>query len=210
MGLADFLAGALGALGPGGLALALFLIFVADAAVFPALPEVWLALFFPVMPPGGDTLSWGLLLLAMAVAGEAVGNSLLYLVVRHVFVKRGRWPRFLEKAMRKWTGFLVVPDERIILVNRVAPVVPFVGAFIAVLKWDYRKSLAYIVVGAAAKYALLLVLLGTVLSAYPREMAEWLTLVLVFLVIGISALSSLVYRRRLRAKGAAPETPRPG
>src|SRR5207249_9507820 len=38
--------------------------------------------------------------------------------------------------------FLGVPDERAILLNRIAPVVPFVGAFIATLRWNYRRSMA--------------------------------------------------------------------
>ena len=40
-----------------------------------------------------------------------------------------------------------VSDERIILVNRVVPVVPLMGAFIATMKWDPRKSLFYVFIG---------------------------------------------------------------
>ncbi|HKZ47365.1 MAG TPA: hypothetical protein VJ397_01115 [Thermoplasmata archaeon] len=201
MGLSDLLAAALGGLGPAGLALALYLIFVVDAAVFPALPEIWIAIFFPSVPAGWSVPAWAAFLLAMAVLGEATGNSLMYWVARG-FHRRGKWPRFLEKAMRKWTQFLFVRDERIILVNRVAPVVPFVGAFIAVLKWDYGKSLDYIVVGATAKYTFLLALIGMFLVAYDREMAQWLTLLLIAVVIAVSAVSSYVYRRRLTAAPA--------
>jgi len=66
-----------------------------------------------------------------------------------------------------------------------------------VMGWDIRRSLAYVVVGAAAKYALLLALLGTVLAAYDRETAQWITFGAIGVVIGVSAVSSLVYRRRL-------------
>jgi membrane protein YqaA with SNARE-associated domain len=203
MGLADAIAGALAFLGPVGTPLALYLIFVLDAALFPALPEVFIALFLAVPPAGTPLALWALALLATAVAGEATGNALLYLVVRRVFVARGRWPRFLEKVMRRWTQFLVVKDERIILVNRVAPVVPLVGMFIAVLGWDFRRSLLYVVVGAAAKYAVLLALLATILVAYPREIAEWITITAVLVVVAVSAVTSLLYRRRLKV-GAAP------
>jgi len=213
MGLADAIAGAFGVLGPVGMPLALYLIFLADAAVFPALPEVWIAFFLPLYPLGWTPWSWALGLLAMAVAGEFSGNALLWWVVKRFFVSKGRWPRFLEKGMRKWTQFLLVKDERIILVNRVAPVVPMVGAFIAVMGWNVPRSLAYVVVGAAAKYGLLLALLGTVLAAYDRETAQWITLGAILVVIGVSAASSFVYRRRLaRAVGenAEPGVKPPG
>src|SRR2546428_2923795 len=65
-------------------------------------------------------------------------------------------PRWLEGAMKKWTSFLLVQDERVILMNRAVPVIPMVGAFIATLGWDYRRSMAYVAIGGLAKYAILL------------------------------------------------------
>lgn len=194
----EFLQGLLTALGPTGSLLILFVIFAADAAVFPALPEVWTVVTYAYRPSSFDPLSWALLILGMAMAGEAVGNLALYLVVRRVVVRHGRMPSVLERAMRKWVDFLVVHDERIILVNRVAPVVPFVGAFIATLGWNVRTSLLYILVGAAVKYSALLALVGVVGIAYNTATARSVSLLLVVLTIFVSAGASLAYRRTLR------------
>ena len=113
-----------------GALVAMYLIFVVDASLTPTLPEVFVVLFFSYhtlfgVPP----LMWGAALLAMALAGEATGNSVLYFVVNRALVRTGRMPRRIEAMMRRWTNFLILHDERIILLNRLIPVVPFVGAF---------------------------------------------------------------------------------
>ena len=189
---------------PGTLA-ALYLIFVVDATVIPALPEVFVVGFFYLhdrlgLPP----LLWGVGLLAMAVAGEATGNSLLYWFVNRTLVRTGKMPARIESLMRRWTKFLILHDERVILLNRVVPVVPFVGAFIAALKWNYPKSLAFIVIGGAAKYSALLLLIGVVGVAYDPAIAGWITLILVLTIVGVSAAGSVLYRRRARTPKAGP------
>src|SRR3989442_957695 len=88
----------------------------------------------------------------MAVAGEATGNSLLYWFVNRALVRTGRMPPRIEKLMARWMKFLIIHDERIILLNRVFPVVPFVGAFMAALKWNYPRSLAVIIIGGGAQH----------------------------------------------------------
>jgi CHASE1-domain containing sensor protein len=98
--------------------------------------------------------------------------------------------------MARWTRFLVFPDERIILLNRIAPVVPFVGAFIAVLRWSFPKSIAYILIGAAAKYSLLLILVGSLRVAYSRQMATLLTVSAVLVLVLASMVSAYLLRRR--------------
>lgn len=196
--LDEFLAGLFSSLGPAGSLVALLVIFAADAAVFPALPELWTVLTYSYRPASADPLSWALLILAIAVAGEVIGNTTLYVLVRHLVVQRGRMPHILERAMRKWMEFLVLHDERIILVNRIAPVVPFVGAFIATLGWNFRTSIIYVVLGAGLKYSALLALVGVVGIAYDPLTARWVALVLVVATVVISALGSAVYRRRLR------------
>ena len=189
---------------PGTLA-ALYLIFVVDATVIPALPEVFVVGFFYLhdrlgLPP----LLWGVGLLAMAVAGEATGNSLLYWFVNRTLVRTGKMPARIESLMRRWMKFLILHDERVILLNRVVPVVPFVGAFIAALKWNYPKSLAFIVIGGAAKYSALLLLIGVVGVAYDPAIAGWITLILVLTIVGVSAAGSVLYRRRARTPKAGP------
>jgi len=198
------LAGLFAYLGPGGALLALFLIFVVDAAVFPALPEVAIVLTYSFGPPGFEPLVWALLLLAMAVLGEAVGNAALYGIVKRALVQRGRMPAVLERVMRRWVNFLVVRDERIILLNRVAPVVPMVGAFIATLGWNVRRSLAYVVIGATAKYAALLVLIGAMGVAYDPATARAIAIGLVLGIVGVSGVAAYAYRRRARDAPGRP------
>jgi membrane protein YqaA with SNARE-associated domain len=200
--LEEWLEGLFAFLGPAGSLLALALLFAIDAAIFPTLPEIAIVVTYLYGAPEWGPLPRAFLLLGMALAGEVAGNTLTYLWVRKLLVDRGRMPRIIERAMARWTQFLLVPDERIILVNRVAPVVPFVGAFIAVLRWSYLKSLAYILIGAAAKYSFLLVVVGALRVAYSRETATLLTLSAVLVLLAVSLVASYFYRRR------APVPPR--
>ncbi|HKW43084.1 MAG TPA: hypothetical protein VJP06_02755 [Thermoplasmata archaeon] len=197
--LGDWLQGLFAFLGPAGVLVALFLLFVIDAAIVPALPELAVAVTFLYGLPDYDPWLRALLLLGMAVGGEFTGNTLLYLWVRKLIVDRGLLPRPIQRAMTGWMQFLIVPDERIILLNRVAPVVPFVGAFIAVLKWSYRKSIAYVVIGAAAKYSLLLVLVGGLRLAYNRDVATTITVSAILILVAVSLAGAYLYRRRARS-----------
>lgn len=197
--IGDFIYDLFHGLGPAVTLLALFLIFVIDAAIFPALPEVFAVIFFLANPlPDGSALVWGLAILCMAILGELAGNTLLYVIVRNILVKKRKMPRFLERMMKRYVDFLVVKDEKIILVNRVAPVVPMVGAFMAVCEWSYPRSISYIFFGAVAKYSFLLLLVGFFGVVYERETAQVIALVAVLVIIVISGLLSLVYRRRMR------------
>jgi len=184
---------------------AMYLIFVVDASVIPTLPEVFVVGFYSLHETlGVPPLLWGAALLAMALAGEATGNTLLYLAVNRALVRTGRMPGRIETVMQGWTKFLLLHDERIILLNRVIPVLPFVGAFIAALKWRYPRSLAYILIGAGAKYSLLLLLVGVIGVAYDPAAAGWITLGLVVGLVVASAVGSLLFRRRVKAPKAGP------
>jgi hypothetical protein len=197
--VANWLSGLFAFLGPAGTLVALFVLFVIDAAIVPALPELAVVLSYLYRAPGEDALSWAFLLLGMAIAGEVVGNTIMFLWVRKLVVDRGHLPKLISRGMRFWTSLMIVPDERIILVNRIAPVVPFVGAFIAVVGWSYRKSILYIVVGAAAKYGLLLVLVGYLGVAYDPNTATLITVIAVLLLVGVSVGVAVLYRRRAAA-----------
>lgn len=194
--VADWLSGLFAFLGPAGTLVGLFFLFVIDAAIIPTLPELAVVLSYLYRAPGTDPLPWALLLLTMAVAGEVVGNTLMFLWVRKLVVDRGHLPKIVARGMRFWTGLMIVPDERIILVNRIAPVVPFVGAFIAVVGWSYRKSIVYIVIGALAKYGFLLVLVGYLGLVYDPNTAKLITVVAVLLLVGVSVGVAILYRRR--------------
>ena len=194
--VADWLSGLFGFLGPEGTLIALLLVFVIDAAIIPTLPELAIVLSYLYRGTGVDPLAWALLLLGMAMAGEAIGNTVMFLWVRKLVVERGHLPRVIDRAMRGWTRFLLVRDERIILVNRVAPVVPFVGAFIAVVGWSYPRSILYIVVGAAAKYSALLLLVGYLGVVYDPDTATLVTVLAIVLLIALSVAASVLLRRR--------------
>lgn len=197
--IGDFIYDLFHALGPVVALLALFLIFVIDAAVFPALPEVFAVLFFLANPlPAGSEFVWGMAILSTAILGELAGNTLLYLIVKNLLVKKKRIPRLLERMMKRYVRFLVCKDERIILVNRVAPVVPMVGAFMAVCEWKYRRSMEYIFIGSLAKYSFLLILVGSFGIIYERQTAQIVSILAVLAIIGISGLLSLIYRRRMK------------
>ena len=168
--------------------LGIFVILVIDSTIFPALPELFATIAFLLDP----TLWWGLALLITAVAAEFTGNSLLY-----ALVKRSQLPDFIKKAMNKWTEFIFLKDERIILVNRVAPIVPFTGAFIAVCEWNYPRSMFYLVIGGLAKYSALFALVGLFNYQFNREDAQLLTIVSIFVIIGLSFVSSYLYRKKL-------------
>jgi len=196
--LGDFLRALFDFLGPIGMLLTLYLIFVIDAAIFPALPEVFAVLFFSQYGAiEWDPFAWGLLILVIALAGEGTGNTSLYLMVNNLLIKKKRMPSFLEKAIKKWMNFLVVKDEKIILVNRVAPVVPFVGAFMATCNWSYNKSLLYILTGAFAKYSFLLLLVGMFNLIYDPQTAQFITVGAIIIVVALSGLFSVVYKKRM-------------
>lgn len=195
--VADWLTGLFAFLGPAGTLVALFFVFVIDAAIIPTLPELAIVLSYLLgRPPAVAPFSWAVLLLGMAVGGEVVGNTLMFLWVRKLVVDRGHLPKIIGRAMRGWTHLMIVPDERIILVNRIAPVVPFVGAFIAVVGWSFRKSLLYIVLGSLGKYGLLLGLVGYLGVAYDPGTATLITVTAVIVLVVVSIGASVLYRRR--------------
>ncbi len=203
--LDELLTALFGSLGPVGSLAILLVIFALDAALFPALPEVWIVVTFTYRPELLGPIPWAGLLLAMAIAGDVLGTSLLYVAVRRWVVQRRRMPHWLERAMKKWTSFLLVRDERVILMNRAVPVIPMVGAFIATLGWEYRRSMAYVALGGLAKYAILLYIVFAIGLAYDVETARWITLALVAIVVALSFVASWFRRRRIEASA----TPRP-
>ena len=201
--LDELLTALFGSLGPVGSLVILLIIFALDAALFPALPEVWIVVTYTYRPEVLGPIGWAGLLLAMAVVGDVLGTSLLYVAVRRWVVLRRRMPHWLERAMKRWTGFLLVQDERVILMNRAVPVIPMVGAFIATLGWNYRRSMAYIAIGGLAKYAILLYVVFAIGLAYDVATARWITLALVVAVVGLSFLASWVRRRPIQASSTA-------
>lgn len=180
-----------GGAGGGGMLLALYIIFLIDSMMFPALPDFFLLVIYSTNP---GNAAWGAALLGIAVFASFSGNSLLYLIV-----KKYSPPNFIKKLMKRYSKMLVVKDEKILLINRVAPVLPYTGAFIAINNWDYWKAITYIVVGAAIKFGFLILLSGTFYKLFERGIAEKATFLLIVATLGISAFASYIEKKRLGA-----------
>ena len=180
-------------LGPIGLLAALFVIFYLDSLVSGFLPELFAVFIFQAI---GPTLAWGVVILLLAEAAEVLGNTTTYVIARRVPL-----PRRVQAAMRKWADVLLAKREKLILTNRIAPAVPFVGFFIAVCGWDYRRSMAYIVLGGLAKYSFLLGIVAGLNVAYDPGLAANLTFAFVVAFVVVSLLVVFSRRRKL-AKAA--------
>ena len=169
-----------------GTILLIFVVFLLDAFLLPMVPE----LFFAVGCISNSML-FGVELLATAILAEIVGITSLYLLVSHI-----RVPARIEKIAKKYTDFLVLGDERLLLLNRVAPMIPFAGAFIAILKWDLKKSLMYVVIGCVIKYGLIVLMSETFKMYFESDMATTVMLVFIFAVIIISFIFSIIMKKR--------------
>lgn len=188
MSLGDWLFGLFDGLGEPGTLVCIAIIFFIDAVIFPTLPEMFFILGFNQDP----TVLFGCELLAVAAIGELAGIFLLYFVVKKI-----RVPAKIEKIANAWIDFLVVSDERIILVNRVAPMIPFLGAFIALVKtWNPKKCIFYIVLGCVLKYGVIMLASSFFYSYFGSDEAQTVTLVFIFAVIIISFIASFIRKRR--------------
>jgi len=178
--------------GDAGMLIALFVIFLTDAMLFPALPEFFLLAIYSVHP----SVSWGLLLIALSALSIFLGNSILYLIV-----KKAGMPEFIERLMGKYSSMMVFQDERMLLINRIAPVLPYTGAFIAVNRWDYKKSIFYIVAGGLVKYSLLVALSASFYSLFKKGVAQQATFLLIIMTIVAGFILSYVRKRKIYGEG---------
>lgn len=194
LSLGSFIYGIFSPLGAVGLLLTLFVIFYFDATFFPTLPELFTVIIFLADP----SPLFGLLMVAALSGAEFAGVTTLYLLVR-----RFRLPEWMRKRILAYSKFLIVPDEKIILLNRVAPVIPFLGAFIATCEWPYGRSVVYNFIGGVVKYSLIIVMASYFLSVFSAEWeAELVTIVAVAFLIALSYLLSVRRRRKLMSSRA--------
>jgi membrane protein DedA with SNARE-associated domain len=184
---------AFASLGDVGMILALVAIILIDGTGVPTLPEVWMVWIFGVH---FDSLGWAVLLITVASIASLGGNFILYSVVKLIGM-----PKRIQKVMRKYTDFLIVSDERLLLLNRVAPLVPYTGAFIAVLNWDLRKCVLYLIIGAMAKSTVVIALAWLSYDNLRQDVAPWVALIAVAVVILISIVASVIYKRRIGVGG---------
>jgi hypothetical protein len=137
-----------------------------------------------------DWALWSLFVLTIAAA-EVLGLTTLYLVV-----KRIRVPPKISSVVDRYRRFLLLQDERMILLNRIAPILPFTGAFVALSGWSYRRSLFYLVLGGTIKYGLILAASNYFLIYMEKGMAADVTLVMVVAIIILSLIASTCRKRR--------------
>src|SRR2546422_3322407 len=123
--LDELLTSLFGSLGPVGSLVILVIIFALDAALFPALPEVWIVVTYTYRPTEMlGPVAWAGLLLAMAVAGGRLRASPLFGPARGWGVPRRGEPRRVEGAVKKRAGFLPVQNGRGSLMDRPGPRIP--------------------------------------------------------------------------------------
>lgn len=188
MSLGDWLFGIFAGMGDEGIVLCIFILFLLDALIFPTLPELFFVLGFSQNP----TTGFGLELLGAAILAELIGIFTLYYVVKHI-----RVPERVSRIAEKYINFLVVSDERIVLVNRIAPMIPFLGAFIALIKsWRPKVCAFYIVLGCILKYGVILLASGFFMNYLGGDTAQTVTLVFIFAIIIISFIASYIKKRR--------------
>ncbi len=178
------------------LLIGVFLIFYLDSMVITILPEVLILFFFASRPETIPIFSWAVMLLIMAVIGDVSGNFSVYILFK-------KWKWFHDKVshrLRKYVGFLVLKDEKLILLNRIAPALPMCGVFMAACKWNIRRSLFYIFLGGAIKYSIILFFFGFLNVYYPEETAFYITLIFVAVFLVVSFFLGRNKRRKLMAQ----------
>jgi len=159
--------------------------------LFPTVPELFTIILFNSVD-GISPLSLGAMMLATIMVAEVLGVMVLYSVV-----SRAKVPGRIESAVRRYRAFLIVPDERMILLNRVAPVLPFLGAFIALSGWSLRRSLLYVLIGGGLKYGVILCLSAYFIGYFEDEgTAMNVSLIMVIAVLGLSLAASAWRKRR--------------
>lgn len=188
MNLGDWLFGLFSGMGPEWVVFCIALLFFVDALLFPTLPELFFILGFNRDP----SIAFGCELLLGAVVGELLGIFLLYFIVSRI-----RVPNRVAKVADKYVNFLILRDERALLMNRVAPMIPFAGAFIALIdSWDPRKCVFYIVLGCVLKYGAIMVASNFFYEYFTGDMAQTVMLLFVFAVIAVSFIAAYVRKRK--------------
>lgn len=178
------------------LLLATFLIFYFDSMFLTLLPEVFIIFFFADRPEEFPIAIWMIVLLVMATAGDVSGNYTVYLL----FKKWNWFHNFVSDKLRKYVALLVLKDEKLILLNRVAPALPMCGVFMAACQWNIKRSLLYIFLGGVIKYSIILFFFGILSLHYPEETALWITLISVVAFLVISFFLGRYERKKLIKK----------
>jgi membrane protein YqaA with SNARE-associated domain len=173
--------------GPLGMLVGLFLVVFFDAIVVPVGPEL---LAIAIYSTNLDVV-WAALIVATVASAQVSGTSLLYLIGRHPRLL----PKYIRNVMIKYQSSLLIKDERMIFVNCFVPILPFLGAFVAISRWDYKKSMFLVALGGAIKYSLFLTMSRTFHYLFAQGIAQKASLLTVLGVLVASGIYAL-YRRR--------------
>ncbi len=171
-----------------GILLSVFILFYLDAVAVPVLPEVFAVGSFVLDP----TVWFAASMLLTIVVAEISGFSTLYLSVR-----RFGLPKKVSKVARRYGDMLIVSDEKVILMNRIVPVLPFVGAFAALEGWDWKRCVLFTFIGCILKYGAILAIANIFYAYMTSDAAPIATIAMVVSVIGVSLALSYVRRRRM-------------
>src|SRR5512137_2109185 len=186
-------------MGDVGMLAALAVLIWIDGMAFPTLPEAWLvAVIEGHAISGHPTFGFGAAIVLVASLASLAGALTLYALVRV-----GRLPKRVQKAMKAWTNWLVVSDERLLLLNRFAPLIPYTGAFIAVNDWNIRKSTFYMFVSGIAKFSAWVIVFTFLNQEIADNINHWVSLAVVAAVIVASIAVSIIYKRR-KQEGGVP------
>ena len=186
--IGDWLYGVFGPYGYIGILVFIFLLCYIDSLIFPTLPEVFFILSFMYDP----TPYWGMILLLVGAVAEFAGVTSLYLVVERI-----RVPERIRSVADKYSKFLILNDERMILVNRVAPVMPFTGAFISLIEsWEIKRAWFYLILGYVLKYGAILLFANFFFAFFSGPQAEVLSIVMIIIVMAVSLF--MAYRKKKR------------
>ena len=137
------------------------------------------------------SFAWGATLVITASAASLLGNFTLY-----ALVKVAKLPKWIQKKMRQYTDFLIVKDEKLLLLNRLAPIVPYTGAFIAVCNWDIKKSAVYIFGSALVKFSAIVLISWASFESVKDDIAPMLSLAVIIVILVSSIIASIVYKKR--------------
>jgi hypothetical protein len=184
-------------LGPWGGLIFIFLLFFIDAIIFPTLPELFVVLVFLSQDSSGAgewIILYGGLMLLTIVLAEIAGVMTLYTLIKRA--KLGGFRAKISKAVEKYRCFLLVQDERMILLNRVAPILPFLGGFIALSCWNLRRCVTYVVIGGVLKYGTILLMSGFFLAYFSQGTAQIATLAMIIAILIASFVASCVRKRK--------------
>ncbi len=179
-------------MGISGLLFCIFLLFYIDAILLPTLPELFTVVIFMANP---EPWFAALILMTIAVA-EILGLTTLYLIVKGV-----RIPKKVERVVKKYRDFLIVRNEKMIIINRFAPVLPFMGAFVAICEWSYKKAVFYTLASGMIKYGVILALSNLFFIYFSEGTAGTVTIAMVLAILVISLVVSIYRKKRMDKMG---------